>query len=61
MTPKIMAGVAAWPMHWTLSAKDETSGLLRLMCVMNGPLAVTACPRSPAAGRCPSGSCGSWP
>jgi len=37
-----MTGVVTWPMHWTLSAKGETSGLLRLMCIMSGPLAVAS-------------------
>lgn len=42
MIAKAVTGMATWPIHWTLSAKGETSGLLRLMCVMNGPLAVAS-------------------
>lgn len=49
MIAKTMTGMAAWPMHWMASAKSEASGLLRLMCVMNGPLA-TASFLSPLTG-----------
>lgn len=40
MISKTMTGMATWPIHWTI-ARDE-SVLLRLTCVMNGPLAVAS-------------------
>ncbi len=49
MIVKTVTGVLAWPVHWTVSAKSESAGLLRLMCVMNGPLA-TASALSPSTG-----------
>lgn len=42
MIAKTMTGMVSWPMHWTLSAKGKTTGLLRLMCVVHGPLAIAS-------------------
>lgn len=49
MIAKMAIGIIMWPMHWTVSGKNETSSLLRLMCIMNIPLA-TASAMSPFTG-----------
>ncbi len=60
MIAKMTTGMVARPAHWTMGAGSEATGLLRLIRVLNGPLAIASA-MSPFTGgwTLPVGSSGS--